>query len=374
MAAARFDNAEKAFGDVKALEALNLSIDDGEFLVLLGPSGSGKSTALRLLAGLEPLTSGHVWIGDRMADDVPPRDRDVAMVFQDYALYPQMRVRDNMSFGLKMRRVPRHEIARRVEAAAEALELAPLLSRYPRELSGGQRQRVALGRALVREPQVFLMDEPLSNLDAALRVQTRGEVRRLQQELGTTTAYVTHDQVEAMTMGDRVAVLNKGKLQQVGSPAEIYEAPANVFVASFVGSPAMAINPFGLSPNGPASTSVRSGPIELRLNGRALSGSPPSDVLVGTRPEHVKLWGDASDLLGPFSAEVTYVESLGRETFIGLASEGGLTFVAHANGRCQLSIGSTVEFGIAGHAVYLFDADSGDVISAPRAEGHDGRR
>jgi ABC-type sugar transport system ATPase subunit len=234
MAKATYENATKRFGKVTALSDFSLSVEDGEFIVFVGPSGSGKTTALRLLAGLEALSSGHIWIGDTLADRLSPRQRDIGMVFQDYALYPQMTVFRNLAFGLRMRKVPRREIDRRVKETAEILGLSPLLDRKPAQLSGGQRQRVALGRALVREPQVFLMDEPLSNLDAKLRVHTRSEIKRLQRRVGTTTIYVTHDQVEAMTMGDRVALIHDGVLQQVGTPDDVYDSPANLFVAGFM--------------------------------------------------------------------------------------------------------------------------------------------
>src|SRR3990170_3280343 len=239
MARVVYDNVTKRFGEVTALRDFSLEIEDGEFVVLVGPSGSGKTTALRLIAGLEALTAGEIRVGERVVNRLAPRDRDIAMVFQDYALYPQMTVYENLAFGLKMRKMPREEIDRRVRRAADMLDIQELLQRKPRALSGGQRQRVALGRALVREPQAFLMDEPLSNLDAKLRVQTRGEIKHLQAQVGTTTVYVTHDQVEAMTMGDRVAVMSEGVLEQVGDPRTVYDSPANVFVAGFIGSPAM---------------------------------------------------------------------------------------------------------------------------------------
>jgi len=232
-------NLSKWFRSVVAVDDLSLEIEDKEFLVLVGPSGCGKTTALRCVAGLEEASSGEIYIGDRLVNDVSPKDRDIAMVFQNYALYPHMNVYDNMAFGLKLRKFPRPEIERRVKEAGEMLGLGGLLKRKPRELSGGQRQRVALGRAIVREPKVFLMDEPLSNLDAKLRVQTRAELIKLHRRLGITTIYVTHDQTEAMTMGDRIAVLNDGKMQQVDSPLELYNHPANMFVAGFIGSPAM---------------------------------------------------------------------------------------------------------------------------------------
>src|SRR4051795_10552886 len=240
MAEVSFLDVDKRYGPVTAVSGLSLDIADGEFMVLVGPSGSGKTTALRMLAGLESVSSGSVFIGDALVNAIAPRERDIAMVFQDYALYPQMTVFDNLAFGLKRRKAPKDEIARRVEEAAASLDLGPYLQRKPGQLSGGQAQRVALGRALGRDPPVFLVDEPLSNLDAKLRTQTRGEIKRLQQDVRTTTVYVTHDQVEAMTMGDRIAVMNDGRLEQVGTPEELYEHPANVFVGGFIGSPAMS--------------------------------------------------------------------------------------------------------------------------------------
>src|SRR5437016_4522309 len=239
MASVTYDHVTKSFGDTAAVKDLVLDIQDGEFMVLVGPSGCGKSTALRMLAGLEKVSEGRVLIGDRVVNNVAPQHRDIAMVFQSYALYPHMTVYDNLAFGLRNQRIPKHDIDRRVRRAAEILDLDPLIKRKPKQLSGGQRQRVALGRAIVREPAAFLMDEPLSNLDAKLRVQTRAEIGRLQNDLGTTTIYVTHDQVEAMTMGDRVAVMRKGELQQVASPQELYDHPVNLFVGGFIGSPAM---------------------------------------------------------------------------------------------------------------------------------------
>src|SRR5487761_1986259 len=239
MATVTFDHVTKKYGDVIAVDMLELGIADGEFMVFVGPSGCGKTTSLRMIAGLEDISDGVVRIGDRVVNDVPPKDRDIAMVFQSYALYPHMSVYDNLAFGLKLRKTPKREIEQRVNQAAEILGIRELLQRKPKQLSGGQRQRVALGRAIVREPAVFLMDEPLSNLDAKLRVQTRAELARLHQRLKTTTVYVTHDQVEAMTMGSRIAVMSEGLLQQVGTPQDLYDHPVNRFVAGFIGSPAM---------------------------------------------------------------------------------------------------------------------------------------
>src|SRR5215218_2047113 len=315
MAAVRFDAVSKRYAEVTAVDELSLDITDGEFMVLVGPSGSGKTTALRMLAGLESISSGAIFIGDREVNKVAPRERDIAMVFQDYALYPQMSVFDNLAFGLRRRKVPKDEIERRVRGAAELLDIGPYLDRRPGQLSGGQAQRVALGRALVRQPQVFLMDEPLSNLDAKLRTQTRGEIKRVQHEVGTTTVYVTHDQVEAMTMGDRIAVMNDGVLEQVGTPEELYERPANRFVAGFIGSPAMSF--FDAVASGEdGGLRLRGEAIDLRLPGLpALSG----ELTVGVRPEAARLWnGGRSGLAGPLQGSVAYVEALGRETFIGV--------------------------------------------------------
>src|SRR5690242_1771125 len=294
MGAVHFTDVRKSYGDTEVVHGLDLEIADGEFMVLVGPSGSGKTTALRMLAGLESITAGEIRIGDRVVNKVAPRERDIAMVFQDYALYPQMTVFDNLAFGLRRRKVPGADIDRRVNEAARVLDIEPLLQRRPGQLSGGQAQRVALGRALVREPQVFLMDEPLSNLDAKLRTQTRGEIRRLQHQVQTTTVYVTHDQVEAMTMGDRIAVMNHGVLEQVGTPEDLYERPANRFVAGFIGSPAMSF--FAL------------GSVDVSLNGH------PEGTIVGVRPEHARVWRDG--LVGPLKGRIAFVEALGRETFI----------------------------------------------------------
>jgi ABC-type sugar transport system ATPase subunit len=321
-------------------------------MVLVGPSGSGKTTALRLLAGLEPLTGGHIRIADRVVDRLPPRERDIAMVFQDYALYPQMSVRQNLAFGLRIRKLSRDEIARRVERAAELLEIGTLLDRKPRELSGGQRQRVALGRAIVREPQAFLMDEPLSNLDAQLRTQTRGEIKRLQREVGTTTVYVTHDQVEAMTMGDRIAIMRAGVLEQVGDPDGVYAHPANTFVAGFIGSPAMSLASARTERYG-AGTRLVLG--DLRLD---VDGAPdlPADVIVGVRPEHTALWGDGAGLVGPIDGRVDFTESLGRETLVGLSAPADSRFVVSVDGRVRPEPGASLRFGLRQGWIYVFDA------------------
>ena len=321
MSSVAFRGVSKRFGRVEAVRELTLEVTDGELMVLVGPSGSGKTTALRMLAGLEAVDDGRIEIDGRVVNGVAPRARDVAMVFQDYALYPQMTVRDNMAFGLRRRRLPRGEIDRRVSETSETLGLGELLDRRPRELSGGQQQRVALGRALVREPSVLLMDEPLSNLDAALRVQARGEIRRLQREVGTTTVYVTHDQVEALTLGDRIAVMNEGRLEQTGTPEQLYDEPANVFVGGFIGSPPMSF---------------------LRWDG----------ALLGVRPEHVRPWTDG--LLGPIEGHVAYVEALGRETLVGVETDAGATLVTVLEGRARVDVGERLRLGLVEAAVRRF--------------------
>ena len=273
------------------------------------------------------------------------------MVFQDYALYPQMSVRQNLAFGLQIRKLPRAEIASRVNEAARFLDIEPLLDRQPRALSGGQRQRVALGRALVRDPQVFLMDEPLSNLDAKLRTQTRAEIRRLQREVGTTTVYVTHDQVEAMTMGDRIAIMNGGELEQVGDPDTVYEQPANTFVATFIGSPPMSLARFG-SDRRNGRLSLVGGGLTLEL---ATEAALPAEVIVGARSEHTRLWEDDAGLIGPVDGTVEYVEALGRETLIGVRTAGETRFVVEAFGRVRADPGDALRFGFARGGLYLFD-------------------
>jgi multiple sugar transport system ATP-binding protein len=336
-----------------ALDRLDLSVGDGEFVVLVGPSGCGKTTSLRMVAGLETLDEGCVRIGDRDVTNVDPKDRDVAMVFQNYALYPHMTVAQNMGFALKIAKIPKAEIRDRVLAAAKLLDLQPYLHRKPKELSGGQRQRVAMGRAIVRRPQVFLMDEPLSNLDAKLRVQTRNQIAALQRRLGTTTVYVTHDQVEAMTMGDRVAVLCDGVLQQFATPRELYRDPANVFVAGFIGSPAM--NLFTL-PIVDSAVSLGDWPIRLP---REITDAA-SEVVVGVRPEHFELGGLGVEM------EVDVVEELGADAYLyGRIADSGKAIdqdvVARADGRNPPQRGSRVRlhpeaghlhfFGVDGHRI-----------------------
>jgi ABC-type sugar transport system ATPase subunit len=356
MSGVAFEDVTKEFGEVTAVRDLSLAIADGEFMVLVGPSGSGKTTALRLLAGLESLTAGRIRVGDRVVDRLPPRDRDIAMVFQDYALYPQMTVYQNLAFGLKTRKMSKDEIERRVDRAAKMLDIAELLQRKPAALSGGQRQRVALGRALVREPKAFLMDEPLSNLDAKLRVQTRGEIKRLQEQVGTTTVYVTHDQVEAMTMGDRIAVMSNGVLEQVGDPKTVYDEPANVFVAGFIGSPAMSFATFSATPNGDSLT--------LSGAGLSLTLEPPfprgvrREVILGIRPEHAHVWRDGDGLLGPIDGHADFVEMLGRETLIGVVTSGDMRFTVRADADAPVKPGDRMAFGLEPARVHLFDPET----------------
>ncbi|AZA12596.1 ABC transporter ATP-binding protein [Corynebacterium choanae] len=314
MATVTFDKATRIYpgADHPSVDELDLHIADGEFLVLVGPSGCGKSTSLRMLAGLEDVNSGRILIGDRDVTDVQPKDRDIAMVFQNYALYPHMTVRENMGFALKIAGTPKDEINQRVEEAAQILDLTPYLDRKPKALSGGQRQRVAMGRAIVRKPQVFLMDEPLSNLDAKLRVQTRTQIASLQRKLGVTTVYVTHDQTEALTMGDRIAVLKDGILQQVGTPREMYEAPANVFVAGFIGSPAMNIGTFAVEGN-----HAVLGPARVELSPATVAALTPEDngkVVIGFRPEACDVVSEEDGVSIPVTIDL--VEELGSDAYI----------------------------------------------------------
>jgi multiple sugar transport system ATP-binding protein len=323
MAVVTLSDVEKVYADgTRAVRGLNLDIADGEFMVLVGPSGCGKTTALRMVAGLEEISGGSIKIGDRLVNDLEPRKRDVAMVFQNYALYPNMTVADNIGFGLKMRKTPKPHIVKRVEEIARVLGIVDLLHRKPGQLSGGQRQRVAMGRAIIRDPSVFLMDEPLSNLDAKLRVQMRSEIARIQRELRTTTIYVTHDQVEAMTMGTRVAVMRKGELQQVAPPREIYERPTNLFVATFIGSPSMNLVLGTIVTDG-AGLSCRVGeqtlalpPESVELH-RGLESYVGRPVAVGIRPEHIREPGVATDARSArLTAEVTTTEILGSELLV----------------------------------------------------------
>ena len=327
MATVTFDKATRIYpgSDKPAVDQLDLEIADGEFLVLVGPSGCGKSTSLRMLAGLEDVNSGRIFIGDKDVTDVQPKNRDIAMVFQNYALYPHMTVRENMGFALKIAGTPKEEIRKRVDEAARILDLEPYLERKPKALSGGQRQRVAMGRAIVRKPQVFLMDEPLSNLDAKLRVQTRTQIASLQRELGVTTVYVTHDQTEALTMGDRIAVLNNGLLQQVGTPQEMYERPANDFVAGFIGSPAMNLGRFDVVGN-----VAKLGPAEIPLSEATLAALTEEDggkITIGFRPEGLEVVSAETENTIPI--EVDFVEELGSDAYV----YGHLAGASEGHGR-----------------------------------------
>jgi multiple sugar transport system ATP-binding protein len=314
MASVTFDKATRVYpgSERPAVDALDLEISDGEFLVLVGPSGCGKSTSLRMLAGLEDVNSGRIYIGDRDVTDVQPKDRDIAMVFQNYALYPHMSVADNMGFALKIAGTPKSEIETRVKEAARILDLTEYLDRKPKALSGGQRQRVAMGRAIVRQPRVFLMDEPLSNLDAKLRVQTRTQIASLQRRLGVTTVYVTHDQTEALTMGDRIAVLKDGVLQQVGTPREMYDTPANVFVAGFIGSPAMNLGDFRVA-DGEAVLGEARVPL-TRATADALTAADNGKVILGFRPESLDRVPTAEP--GTIPVTVNLVEELGSDAYV----------------------------------------------------------
>jgi multiple sugar transport system ATP-binding protein len=339
MASVTYDHVTKSFGDTTAVNDLFLRVQDGEFIVLVGPSGCGKSTALRMLAGLERVSGGRILIGDRVVNNVAPQHRDIAMVFQSYALYPHMTVYDNLAFGLRNQGIKKADVDRRVRRAAEILDLDPLIKRKPKQLSGGQRQRVALGRAIVREPAAFLMDEPLSNLDAKLRVQTRAELLKLQDNLGTTTIYVTHDQVEAMTMGDRIAVMNLGVLQQVGTPEDVYKDPVNMFVAGFIGSPAMNLVP---------------APV--------IDGVGGSERIVGFRPEHVQVGNGRVDGAS-FDARIDVVEYLGDEQLVHMTrKDAGLQAKLPVEER--VSAGDELTFAVPRDKLYLFDAETQDRVNS----------
>jgi multiple sugar transport system ATP-binding protein len=334
------------------VHGIDLVIPDGEFLVLVGPSGCGKSTTLRMIAGLETISAGTLRIGDRVVNEVAARDRDIAMVFQNYALYPHMTVRENLAFALKLRKMSGDEIRRRVEEAAELLGLTPLLDRRPRQLSGGQRQRVALGRAIVRQPQVFLFDEPLSNLDAKLRVQMRREISALRRRLGTTTIYVTHDQVEAMTLGDRIVVMQEGRVQQVDTPLELYRRPANTFVATFVGSPPMNLVAGTVTSDG-TSFGAKEGRFTLPLPAqRPASLTPGQALILGIRPESVMMEGETG---GKTVATIEEIEPLGNETLVSL-NAGGVPFTARVEGSATPHRGDRVALTFPDSALHWFDS------------------
>lgn len=368
MARVQFEHVYKRFNKVEVVHDINLDIKDKEFLVLVGPSGCGKSTCLRMVAGLEDLSEGEIYIGDKLVNGVPPKDRDIAMVFQNYALYPHMSVFDNMAFSLKLRHFPKDQIKKRVDEAAEILNLTPYLKRKPKELSGGQRQRVALGRAIVREPYVFLMDEPLSNLDAKLRVETRANITKLHQRLQTTIIYVTHDQTEAMTMGSRIAVLNGGIIQQLGAPQELYDHPANLFVAGFIGSPSMNFFPGAKVVTDGGSTRieldnvghVKVPPLYVQ-QARAAAGE---NLTFGLRPESfidMAFATPETQNSSTIEATVDVVENLGSELLVFL-NMGDKTALARLNPRSDAHPGGKLNLQVDNEHIHLFDTDTGEAF------------
>jgi len=361
MASVTYDHVSKRFGDVIAVNDLSIEIQDKEFLVFVGPSGCGKTTSLRLLAGLEEANEGNIYIGDRLVNDVPPKDRNIAMVFQSYALYPHMSVYDNMAFGLKLRKTPKTEIERRVRESASLLGIEELLDRKPKQLSGGQRQRVALGRAIVREPSVFLMDEPLSNLDAKLRVATRAELSKLHQRLETTFIYVTHDQVEAMTMGTRIVVMRDGILQQVDTPQELYTKPGNIFVAGFIGSPAM--NFFDATITGTKEEMyIDSGVFKLQVpkhKAQPLYDYLGKEIVFGMRPEniHDPDYARPGIIGASVKAHVDVTELMGNEVFLYLMS-GDKNYIARVDPRSSVRVGQDIELLFDMDNFHIFDRDT----------------
>ena len=364
MASVTYEHVTKKFGETVAVDDLDIHVDDREFLVLVGPSGCGKTTALRCLAGLEEITSGRIMIEDRVVNDVAPKDRDIAMVFQSYALYPHLSVFDNMAFGLKLRKVPKDEIKARVEKAASTLGITELLKRKPRQLSGGQRQRVAVGRAIVREPKVFLFDEPLSNLDAKLRVQMRAEISKIHHQLQTTFIYVTHDQMEAMTMATRIAVINKGKLQQLDTPQNLYNQPANLFVAGFIGSPAMNFFPATIHSNG--GLVAESGDFRVPIPPERSATLGPyigKNVVVGIRPEdiHDVEFVPPNIADAKLAAQVDVTELMGNEILLYLVA-GQETLVARVDPRSQLRVGHKAEVALNMEKLHVFDAGTEKAI------------
>jgi multiple sugar transport system ATP-binding protein len=380
MANVRLHGVRKIYQDGGhiAVHGVDLDVGDGEFVVLVGPSGCGKSTTLRMIAGLESITAGHLYIGDRLVNDVPPKDRDIAMVFQNYALYPHMSVRENLAFALHLRKLPQSEIDRRVQQAANTLGLEQVLDRKPRQLSGGQRQRVAVGRAIVREPAVFLFDEPLSNLDAKLRVQTRREIAKLHRDLGATMIYVTHDQVEAMTLGDRIVVMNAGRVQQVDTPLALYDRPANRFVAGFIGSPAMNFVEGAITDPPPTVDGrdereawfvAMDGSIAVPWNAKGVRPARGTRLLFGVRPEHVALVppsGTAArdHALVTVPARVDLAEPLGNETFVH-TTVGSHVLTARSTSRELPEVGASVRLTIDPARGHWFDLETGDRITDP---------
>jgi multiple sugar transport system ATP-binding protein len=347
-------DVRKAFGATAVIHGVDISIRDGDFVVLVGPSGCGKSTLLRMIAGLENISGGEIRIGDRIVNNVPPKERDIAMVFQNYALYPHMTVAANMAFSMKLRGAPKSEIDERVNRAATILGLSQLLGRFPRQLSGGQRQRVAMGRAIVRDPQVFLFDEPLSNLDAKLRVQMRTEIKELHQRLKTTTIYVTHDQIEAMTMADKIVVMHDGRVEQIGAPLELYDRPDNLFVAGFIGSPAMNMIKGHISVNGAAAFEAPAG-VTFSLS-TAPAGSDGRPAVYGVRPEHFLLSDEGAD------AVVQVVEPTGSELQV-VAKLGGEDIIAVFRERHQFKPGDKIRLKPDPRLIHLFDETTGKRLS-----------
>ncbi|WP_029076101.1 ABC transporter ATP-binding protein [Kaistia adipata] len=350
MASVEFVNVRKSFGSQPIIKGVDVQIEDGEFVILVGPSGCGKSTLLRMLAGLENISAGEIRIGDKVVNRVPPKERDIAMVFQNYALYPHMTVADNMAFSLTLKGESKAVIDARVKPAAEILGLTHLLERYPRQLSGGQRQRVAMGRAIVRDPQVFLFDEPLSNLDAKLRVAMRAEIKELHQRLKTTTVYVTHDQIEAMTMADKIVVMHDGRVEQIGAPLELYDRPANLFVAGFIGSPSMNMISGCIDPSDPLSFVAKDG-TKLPV-GKPIDASPDRPLVYGMRPEFMRL-----DPAG-IPAEVVVIEPTGAETQI-IAKLAGTEVTCVFHERIAARPGDTLHIGIDAAAIHIFDETTG---------------
>ena len=350
MASVAIRDVRKAFGATAVIHGVDISIRDGEFVVLVGPSGCGKSTLLRMIAGLENITGGEIRIGDRVVNRLPPKERDVAMVFQNYALYPHMTVADNMAFSMKLRGAPKSEIDERVNRAAAILGLSQLLQRFPRQLSGGQRQRVAMGRAIVRDPQVFLFDEPLSNLDAKLRVQMRTEIKELHQRLKTTTIYVTHDQIEAMTMADKIVVMHDGRVEQIGAPLDLYDRPDNLFVAGFIGSPAMNMLNGRISLNGTAAFEAPAG-ITFALS-NAPAGSDGRPAIYGVRPEHFSLSDDGAE------AVIQVIEPTGSELQV-VAKVGENEVIAVFRERHQFKPGDKIRLKPDPRLIHLFDEATG---------------
>ncbi len=357
MAEVQLRGVAKSFGDVSVIKGVDLDVADGEFCVFVGPSGCGKSTLLRLIAGLEEISAGTLAIGGRPMTRVAPANRGVAMVFQSYALYPHMTVAENITFGLRMANAPKPEVERRLKKAADMLQLGPYLARKPSQLSGGQRQRVAIGRAVVREPEVFLFDEPLSNLDAALRVATRIEIGKLHAELGATMIYVTHDQVEAMTMADKIVVLNAGRVEQVGSPLELYHRPQSRFVAGFIGSPTMNFLPVPLRPADGGAAATLPGGRDLALPGAGFSGQ--ASAVLGVRPEHLRVGEEGDAVLG---ATVRLAEHLGAETMLYADLDGAGEIVVRADGLTRLKAGDRVPVAVSAASCHLFDAGDGRVL------------